>query len=93
MRKEFNNNKLERTSKVINYTIAIVLCGFLISLTGKFVDDIGAWKKQPTMETFKDANLLKQKVNEIEKIQSRIAVKSEKKVAIQNTLEAVSRNY
>ena len=90
---EFNNNKLERTSKVINYTIAIVLCGFLVSLSSQFIDDIGAWKKQPTIETFKDANLLKKKVSEIAEIQSKIAVKSEKKVAVQNTLKAVNSNY
>ena len=41
---EFNNKKLTRVSKVVNFLISAVLCGFLISLSAKVIGDIDDWK-------------------------------------------------
>jgi hypothetical protein len=90
---EFNNKKLEKTSKLINYIIAIVLCGFLISLSGKLIDDVDEWKERPTVEQFQNADFLTLKNFEIEKIDLKINLKGEKKSSIENTIKVVNSNY
>lgn len=90
---EFNNKKLEKTSKLINYIIAIVLCGFLISLSGKLLDDVDDWKERPSVEEFQDSKFLKSKDFEIEKIETKIDLKTEKKSSIENTIKIVNSNY
>lgn len=90
---EFNNKKLEKTSKLINYIIAIVLCSFLISLSGKLLDDVDEWKERPTVEEFQNAELLESKNSEIEKIDTKIDLKIEKKSSIENTIKVVNSNY
>lgn len=90
---EFNNKKLEKTSKLINYIIAIVLCGFLISLSGKLLDDVDEWKERPTVEEFQNKELLEENNSEIEKIDAKIDFKAEKKLSINNTIKVVNSNY
>lgn len=90
---EFNNKKLEKTSKLINYAIAIVLCGFLISLSGKLIDDVDEWKERPTVEEFYNTELLTEKNAEIEKIEIEISLWEEKKSSIENTIRVVNSNY
>ncbi|MFT6065075.1 MAG: hypothetical protein ACJAQX_000938 [Polaribacter sp.] len=90
---EFNNKKLEKTSKLINYIIAIVLCGFLISLSGKLIDDVDEWKERPTVEQFQNADFLTLKNFEIEKIDLKINLKGEKKSSVENTIKVVNSNY
>ena len=90
---EFNNKKLEKTSKLINYIIAIVLCGFLISLSGKLLDDVDEWKERPTVEEFQNTELLDSKSSEIEKIDTKIDFKTEKKLSVKNTIKIVNSNY
>lgn len=90
---EFNNKKLEKTSKLINYIIAIVLCGFLISLSGKLIDDVDEWKERPTVEEFQNTELLETKELEIEKNDTKIDLKEEKKSSVENTIKIVNSNY
>ncbi len=90
---KFNNKKLEKTSKLINYIIAIVLCGFLISLSGKLLDDVDEWEERPTVEEFQNIELIKTKYSEIEKIETKIRLKSEKRISIINTIKIVKNNY
>lgn len=90
---EFNNKKLEKTSKLINYIIAIVLCGFLISLSGKLIDDVDEWKEKPTVEKFQNTDFLRIKNTEIDLIDSKISSKIEKKASLENTLKIVNNNY
>lgn len=90
---EFNNKKLEKTSKLINYFIAIVLCGFLISLSAKLIDDVDDWKERPTVEQFEDAELLKVQEAAVDTIQDAINLKNEKKTSIENTISIAQSNY
>lgn len=90
---EFNNKKLEKTSKLINYLIAIVLCGFLISLSGKLIDDVDEWKERPRVEEFQNTELLETRESEIEKIHVKVNLKEEKKISVENTIKVVNNNY
>ncbi|WP_107038463.1 hypothetical protein [Brumimicrobium mesophilum] len=90
---EFNNKKLEKTSKLINYIIAIVLCGFLISLSGKLIDDVDEWEEQPLVEEFQNRELLNAKEAQIKEIEILIDLKDEKRSGVQNTIRIVNGNY
>lgn len=90
---EFNNKKLEKTSKLINYIVAIVLCGFLISLSGKLIDDVDEWKERPTVEQYENKKLLNSNDSEIDKINEELNIKKEKKASIENTIRIAKNNY
>ncbi len=90
---EFNNKKLEKTSKLINYVIAILLCGFLISLSNKLIDDVDQWEEMPTVEQFENHTFIDKKNDEIKKVNTKIQHKQEKRLNIQNTLKIVNNNY
>ncbi|PCH77015.1 MAG: hypothetical protein COB98_04655 [Flavobacteriaceae bacterium] len=90
---EFNNKKLEKTSKFINYLIAIVLCGFLIALSGKLMDDVDHWKERPQLESFENLNLITKEKGLISKIDAEIDLKSEQQNSIQNTLNIANNKY
>lgn len=90
---EFNNKKLERTSKMINTIIAVVLCSFLISLSSKIFDDVDDWKKRPKLESFENRSFLSDQESEIAKIDLKIKGFSEKKSTIKNTLDAIDTQY
>ncbi len=90
---EFNNKKLERTSKLINYIIAIALFCFLVSLSGRFIDDIDEWKERPSVEEFYNTEFLSEKESEVTKNEAEITLKKEKKSSIENTVKVVNSNY
>ena len=90
---KFNNKKLEKTSKLINYVIAIVLCCFLISLSGKLLDDVDEWKERPTVQDFQNKEFLKLRNSDFEEIDTQIDLKEEKKSSIYNTIKIVNSNY
>ncbi|MGB0423579.1 MAG: hypothetical protein ACPGED_04630 [Flavobacteriales bacterium] len=90
---EFNNKRLEKTSKLINYIIAIVLCGFLISLSARIMDDVDQWKERPMVSEFQNHEFLDQKRAEVSVIDGEIAEINEKQRNIQNKLQVASNNY
>jgi hypothetical protein len=90
---EFNNKKLEKTSKLINYVIAIVLCGFLISFSTKFLGDIDDWKEHPMVEEYIDQNLKDEKNQEIAEVERQIQLKQEKIYTIEKTVRIANSNY
>jgi hypothetical protein len=90
---EFNNKKLEKTSKLINYVIAIVLCGFLISLSSKFLDDIDQWKERPMVEEFTDLSLRNENNSEIAALEEKINLKREKISNLEKTVQIANSNY
>ncbi len=90
---EFNNKKLEKTSKLVNYFIAIVLCGFLISLSTKLIDDVDDWKDRPTVAQFENKKIIKVNQDKIDNIQKQINLKREKEKSVSNTIRIAKSNY
>ena len=90
---EFNNKKLEKTSKLINYVIAFVLCGFLISLSSRLIYDVDDWKNRPTAEQFEDKAFLAKQRAELDKLELQQQVKKEKRSNIEKTIFIVNGNY
>ncbi len=90
---EFNNKKLERTSKFIHYTISIVLCLFLIALFGKIISDIGRWKEQPKIDEFFNSELINSNKLKIKKLDTKIKTEEGKRKNINNNLRIVNSDY
>ena len=90
---EFNNKKLTRTTKFINYTIAIILCGFLIGLSGKILDDIDEWKERPAVSEFENKEFIAEKQSEYDIFQQQLNEKNGKKNNILSTIQVAKNNY
>ena len=90
---EFNNKKLERTSRLINYIIAIALCWFLILLSGKVMDDVDEWEERPEVENFQNKVLLDSLSLKIDVIEQKQEQKNEKVASLENTAHIAKSNY
>jgi len=90
---KFNNKRLEKSSKLINYIIAIVLCGFLVATSSKIMYDVDSWEDSPQIEEFQNAELLNDLQLEIDSIYILQASKIEKQSNIQNTINIADSNY
>lgn len=90
---KFNNKRLEKTSLIINYTVSLVLCGFLILLSGLLIDDVDEWKEQPSIQQFQNAELLTGKRTEIAQLDVKIDSIMEKKHGIERTIKIAKNNY
>jgi hypothetical protein len=90
---KFNNKGLEQTSTLINYTIAILLCGFLILFSSILIDDVDDWKERPAIEEFQNSKFLSKQNEKIQDIHREIHVWKEKEKHVQRTLETTDKKY
>lgn len=90
---KFNNKKLEKTSKLVNTIISIVLCGFLILLSSKFIDDIDNWKEAPNIESFQNLELIQENDSLIQALDEEIGVAQNQLLTIETTLNIAQSNY
>lgn len=90
---KFNNKRLAKTSQIVNSTIAVVLCGFLILLSSKFIDDIDNWKESPSLKSFENTPLLNEKESEIQKIEKDIFPVQEKNNSVVKAMRMAKKNY
>jgi hypothetical protein len=90
---EFNNKRLEKTSRLINYFISFVLCVFLILLSGKLIDDVDDWKESPSIKAFENTQFLEKKKAEKQEIEKKVALKYEKINSLENTIKIANSNY
>ena len=90
---KFNNKKLEKTSKLINIVIALVLCSFLIALSGKVIDDMDDWQETPTTDAFLDHAVISKKNMALKQLKDSISQKQERKSGILHTIKVVNDKY
>lgn len=90
---EFNNKKLEKTRKLVNYIITLVFCGLLILLFGKLIDDIDQWKEEPFVRQFENKELLDKYYLEIDDVRGELKIKVEQKNNIDNAIKIAKDNY
>ena len=81
---QFNNKKLDKTRKLVNYIITLVFCGLLILLFGKLIDDVDQWKEEPSVTQFENKELLDEKYLEIDDVKGELSIKIEQKNNIDN---------
>jgi predicted RNA-binding Zn-ribbon protein involved in translation (DUF1610 family) len=90
---ELNQKKLERTSKIIYYTISTLLCAFLILLSFNVLDDIDRWATAPNIESYQDKIALSKLQKEIDINNARVAEIETQKSTISKTLDVALQNY
>ena len=90
---EFNNKRLERTSKFINIAIAVILCMFLIALSGKILGDVDDWKERPVAADFENKELIAEKQEKIADLEKEMAPILEERESIKNTLQIARSDH
>jgi hypothetical protein len=90
---ELNSKKLERTSRIIYYSISIVLCVFLILLSNKIIGDLDNATTRPEVENFEDKAIISGLDNQINIINIDIENITSKKNTIEKTIETAKENY
>ena len=90
---ELNSKKLERTSKLINYTVASILAIFLILLSNQVIGDIDNWKKSPNVEAFKDMDQISTINADMKLLEDSIATLNREYQTITQALDIASSRY
>ena len=90
---ELNSKKLERTSRLVNYAISIILCLFLILLSNRIIGDLDSTIKRLDSDDFENKSAIETFDGEIEKRSAAIENLSVKKEAIEKTIEMARDNY
>ena len=90
---EINSKKLERTSRIVNYSISSILCLFLILLSNRIIDDLENTTRRPHPEHFEDQSAIESFEYDIEKQNEEISVLYSKKETIEKTIAMAKENY
>lgn len=90
---QFNNKKLERTSKLVKYLIAFVLFVFLVSLSNKLMSDMDSWEDEPQLEDYENTSLLNSYKAKIDQKELKIEQEQEKRARIETTLKTIENQY
>jgi predicted RNA-binding Zn-ribbon protein involved in translation (DUF1610 family) len=80
-------------SKSIHYGIALILCGFLIALSSRIIDDIDRWEVAPTASDYTNQALIDSLQLYVTTYDESIYQINEKKSSINNTLNVAQSNY
>ncbi|MFY0674007.1 MAG: hypothetical protein JXQ87_11405 [Bacteroidia bacterium] len=90
---KFNNKKLEKSSKLINLSISIILSIFLISLANKFIGDIDNLRMSPYVSNYENTALLDSINNAIQSNEEGLQSVYEKISNTQSTINIARNNY
>ena len=86
---ELNSKKLERTSRLIYFTISTILCFFLVLLSNRIIDDIDRLTESPMQDQFENKAVRKELDKKMEMVSIEIDNLNNKKALIEkvNTLD------
>jgi predicted RNA-binding Zn-ribbon protein involved in translation (DUF1610 family) len=90
---ELNSKKLERTSKIIYYSISVILCLFLILLANRIIDDLDTTTERPEAEHFENKVVLSDLDKKIKSLNIAIENLNTKKNTIETTIATAKENY
>lgn len=90
---ELNSKKLERTSRMVYYSISTILCLFLILLSNRIIYDLDNTVKRPYPEDFEDKSRLALLQNEIDLQNSGLENLNLQKETIEKTIATAKDNY
>jgi predicted RNA-binding Zn-ribbon protein involved in translation (DUF1610 family) len=90
---ELNSKKLERTSRIVYYSISVILCFFLIALSNTIIGDLDEATSRPTSDDFINST----RITELEKENEILAMDQEslisKRETIEKTIAIAKENY
>ncbi len=90
---ELNSKKLETTSSIIKYAIAIILAWFLIMLANRIIDDLDTSTRRPEQKDFENAAIMANLNKDTEKLNIEMANVVTKKSSVENTISTAQQNY
>lgn len=90
---ELNSKKLERTSRIVYYSISIILCIFLILLSNRIIGDLDSVTVRPEVDNFIDKVKMADLDNKINEINIEIEKINTSKSTIERTIDIARENY
>lgn len=90
---EFNSKKLEKTSRLLYYSISVVLCLFLILFANKIIDDLDTTTSRPIVENFIDEAAVGGLAEKRAALAGEIEALNNKNSAIEKTAATARENY
>jgi predicted RNA-binding Zn-ribbon protein involved in translation (DUF1610 family) len=90
---EINSKKLERTSRIVYYSISTILCLFLILLSNKIIDDLDTITVKPEIESFENKVVLADLDKKSNSLNIEIENLNTKKGSIEKTIATAKENY
>lgn len=90
---ELNSKKLESTSRIIYYSISIILCIFLILLSNRIIDDLDKSTERPEVGNFENKLVLGKHQNEVKGLSATQETLSLKEQMVNKTIAAARANY
>jgi predicted RNA-binding Zn-ribbon protein involved in translation (DUF1610 family) len=90
---DFNSKKLEKTSKLIYYSISVILCLFLILLCNKIIDDIDNATTRPIIENFEKRAIFLELNGKEKSLDLQFDNLNSQKTIIEKTIATAKENY
>ena len=90
---EHNSKKLERTSRIVYYSISIILCIFLILLSNRIIGDLDNTTNRPHLMDFENENVLAELDKNIEVQNAELDNLRSKKETIEKTIAIAKENH
>ena len=90
---ELNSKKLERTSRIVYYSISLILCLFLILLSNKIIDDLDTTTVRPVKENFENKAIMADLGRKSNELTIEIENLNTKKSSIEKTIATAKENY
>ena len=90
---ELNSKKLQRTSRIVYYSISIILCIFLILLSNRIIGDLDSTTRMPYSEDFEDKNAIIVLDDDIEKLNLELANIYAKQATVEKTIATAKDNH
>ena len=90
---ELNSKKLNRTSRLVNYSISFILCLFLILLSNRIIGDLENMTSAPYSGDFEDKTALALLDDDIEKQDEELDILNSKKETVEKTIAMAKENY
>lgn len=90
---ELNSKKLERTSRIVYYSISTILCLFLILLSNRIIDDLDTATVRPEIENFENKVVMNDLDKKINILNIEVENLTTKKGTIEKTIATAKENY
>jgi len=90
---ELNSKKLERTSRIVYYSISTILCIFLILLSNRIIGDLDSTTNRPYSRDFEDKIALSELDKNIDAQNTELENLYSKKETVEKTIETAKENH
>jgi hypothetical protein len=90
---ELNSKKLERTSRIVYYSISTILCIFLILLSSRIIGDLDSTTSRPYSADFENKSVLAELEKTIEAQNAELDNLRSKKETVEKTIATAKENH